>query len=323
MSPTRRDFLVRVAKVFTAVAGTTGLAFLLRDNVGPSRAKTEKASVLPVFSVEGTDKRMAIVRGRDRTRTVRRAIELIGGMPAFVGQGDTVLIKVNAAFASPPMLGATTHPVLLTEVVRLCYKAGAASVLVTDNPINDPASCFRLTGIGEAAAMAGATVVTPQAGFFKPVTVPKGRLIRNWPVLLDPFEPVTKLIGMAPIKDHHRSGASMTMKNWYGLLGGKRNLFHQDIHNTIKELAMMVRPTFVILDGTDTMMSNGPTGGALEDLKQTDTMIVSTDQVAADTMGATLLTKTVRDLPFISKAEQAGCGTADYQTLNPLSDNVG
>jgi uncharacterized protein (DUF362 family) len=115
----------------------------------------------------------------------------------------------------------------------------------------------------------------------------------------------------------------MTMKNWYGLLGGRRNIFHQDIHNTIKELAMMVTPTLVILDGTTTMMTNGPTGGSLSDLKGTNTMIVSTDQVAADAFGATLLGKTLTQLPYISKAESSGVGTADYKSLNPVRESTG
>ena len=110
----------------------------------------------------------------------------------------------------------------------------------------------------------------------------------------------------------------MTMKNWYGLLGGRRNVFHQDIHNIIKELAVMVRPSLVILDGTVTMMRNGPTGGSLSDLKQTDTLIVSTDQVAADAFGATLLEKSVDSLAFIKKAERAGAGTAAWRSLNPV-----
>ena len=127
-----------------------------------------------------------------------------------------------------------------------------------------------------------------------------------------------RIIGMAPVKDHHRSGASMTLKNWYGLLGGRRNIFHQDIHTIIMELAMMVSPSLVILDGTTTMMSNGPTGGSLSDLKQTSTMIVGTDQVAVDAFGATLLEKTLNDLPFIGMAEAAGLGTSDYRSLNPV-----
>jgi len=102
------------------------------------------------------------------------------------------------------------------------------------------------------------------------------------------------------------------------LLGGRRNIFHQDIHNIIRELALMIKPTFVILDATTTMMKNGPTGGSLSDLKQTNTMIVSTDQVAADAYGAGLLSKSVSDLPFLAMAEQAGAGTTDFQSLNPI-----
>jgi uncharacterized protein (DUF362 family) len=162
----------------------------------------------------------------------------------------------------------------------------------------------------------------PNKNAFQPTTLRDGALIKEWPLLFTPFDGVDKLIGITPVKDHHRSGASMVMKNWYGLLGGRRNLFHQDIHNIIKELAMLVSPTLVVLDGTSAMMANGPTGGSLEDLKQTNTMIVSTDQVAADAFGASLLNKTASDLPFISKAEAAGVGTADYASLKPRRDHV-
>ena len=260
---------------------------------------------------------MSIAYGGDRQRTVARALAAIGGIEAFVKRGDRVVLKVNAAFASPPSFNATTHPDLVAEVTRLCLKAGAAKVTVTDNPINDPASCFALTGIERAARSAGGRVLLPQETYFRPYSLPGGRLIRKWPVLFEPFKDANRLIGLAPVKDHHRSGASMTMKNWYGLLGGARNLFHQDIHNIIKELALMVKPTLVILDGTATMVANGPTGGSLSDVKATDTMIVSTDQVAADARGAALLGKTARDLPHIAMAAAAGAGTLDYSSLNP------
>jgi uncharacterized protein (DUF362 family) len=86
---------------------------------------------------------------------------------------------------------------------------------------------------------------------------------------------------------------------------------------------MMVRPTFLVLDGVTSMMRNGPTGGALSDLKQTDTLIVCTDQVAADAFGATLLDRRPRDLPYIEKAEKAGLGTANWESLNPVRVSVG
>jgi uncharacterized protein (DUF362 family) len=238
-------------------------------------------------------------------------------MGSFVKRGDRVLLKVNAAFASPPILSATSHPDTVFQTAALCYAAGAESVLVTDNPINDPGSCFALTGIGDAARKAGAKVYLPKKTAFQPFSVPEATLIRSWPVLLEPLKDITKVIGLAPVKDHHRSGASLTIKNWYGLLGGRRNVFHQDVHTIIAELALMVRPTLVILDGIVSMMTNGPTGGSLSDLKPTETMVVSTDQVAADAFGSELLGKTPENLPYIGKAETAGLGTADYRSLNP------
>lgn len=320
----RRQFLARSAKAGASIIAAGAFSFWLHDSKGPGRSVAAQSDLrLPDFSIDGYGKKMSIVRGENRMATLQLALKSLGGIDAFIKKGDRILLKVNAAFATPPMLSATTHPQLVSEMTRLCYKAGAADVIITDNSINDPASCFALSGIGDAARSNGASVFLPRDDEFKTLTVPNANLIRNWPVLYGPLKDINKVIGMAPVKDHHRSGASMIMKNWYGLLGGRRNIFHQDIHTIITELAMMISPSIVILDGTTSMMTNGPTGGSLSDLKQTNTMIVSTDQVAADAFGAGLLGKSLSDLPFISKAEAAGVGTADYRALNPVMVSVG
>jgi uncharacterized protein (DUF362 family) len=112
------------------------------------------------------------------------------------------------------------------------------------------------------------------------------------------------------------------MKNWYGLLGGRRNIFHQDINTIIAELAMMVKPTLVILDGTEVMMTNGPTGGSAEDLRRANTMIAGCDMVAADSYGCTLLGLKPADLPYLAKAQAAGAGKTDYESLKPIMETV-
>ncbi len=319
----RRQFLDRLTKAGISITAACAVGFWFHDAKGPTLSKNDPSNlILPDFSIDTLGQKMSIVRGEDRVATLRMALKSLGGIETFIKKGDRVLLKVNAAFASPAMLSATTHPAIITEMTQLCFQAGAASVVITDNPINDPASCFTLTGIADAARSTGARVVLPRNDLFSPMTVKDAKLIRNWPVLYKPFTDITKVIGMAPLKDHHRSGASMTMKNWYGLLGGRRNIFHQDIHSIIMELAMMVKPSLVILDATTSMMTNGPTGGSLSDLKNTNTMIVSTDQVAADAFGASLLGRSLDELPFIGKAEAAGIGTADYLKLNPVMASI-
>lgn len=321
----RREFLLRAARAGAtlAVAGAAGAA--LYDDRPPSASLglgVSSGPALPDWSLRDDGPRLAIVTGRDRRRTLDRALDALGGIGRFVKPGDRVLIKPNAGFATPPDLCATTHPDLLGAIVRTCLAAGARSVVVTDNPVNDPDTSFRISGIAEAAEAAGARLLLPREGMFRPMTLPGSALIRDWPVLQGPFEDIDRVIGVCPVKDHVRSGATMTLKNWYGLLGGRRNLFHQRISEVIRDLSLMVRPTLQLLDGTTVLRRNGPTGGALEDVEVANTLIASLDGVAADAFGASLLGRTPGDLPWLGMAAAAGAGTVDWESLNPRRDAV-
>lgn len=315
----RRAFLARAAKSGAAlVALGYGAVRFMRSSSGTPVASEADTVPLPDFRIPGMGARMAIAEGPDRRRGVVAALEALGGIRAFIARGDRVLLKVNAAFATPPSLGATAHPELVEMLARLCFEAGAAEVAVADHPIHEAASCFRFSGIGEAARAARARLWLPTARDFHRFTAPGSQLIRDWPVLLGPLRWATKLIGVTPVKDHARAIASMTLKNWYGLIGGPRAVFHQKIHDFIGDLAALFRPTFVVLDGTMTMYRNGPTGGSLADLKPTHRMILSTDPVAADAFGATLLEHTPEGVPFLARAEARGAGTMDWERLDPI-----
>lgn len=330
----RRDFLKRAAGASAIALTGVGLAASLLDRSGPpasdlfgGKASAKGLGDYSLPELRGKPGRMAIVRANpqgqpDRKAMLERALASLGGLGAFIKPGDRVLLKVNAAFATSPLLGATTHPDLVAAVTSLCLSAGAASVALTDNPVHSPESCFALTGIAEAAAKSGAKVILPNENLFAPVTVAPsgdvgGRLIRDWPALAGAFKGITKFIALSPVKDHHRAVASMTMKNFYGLLGGRRNVFHQDINGVIAELALLARPTLCVVDGMTVMLTNGPTGGSLSDLKAMHVMAVSTDPVAADSFGMELLGRAVAEAPYIKLAETAGAGSADYKALNP------
>jgi len=315
----RRAFIKRAGKAGISIAGAGGLACWFYDKDGPGRdAGSQEQVSLSDYSVPARDRQtISIVQGGNRSKAVEKAISLLGGIERFVKSGEKVVIKPNVAFESPAVLGATANPDVVAAVVRLCYKAEAGEVVVTDNPINAPSSCFRISGIGRAAEQAGAEVVLPRDNYFRETTLFEGKLIKIWPLFYEPFIKADKLIGIAPVKSHSRAGASMTMKNWYGLLGGRRNIFHQEINTIITELSLLLRPSLVILDGTEVMVTNGPTGGSLSDLKKVNTMIASCDQVAADSFGSGLLGLKTSDLPYLSMAEQAGAGTVDFESLRP------
>jgi uncharacterized protein (DUF362 family) len=318
-SMNRREFINRSMKAGVSIVATGTAAGFLYNRVLPGTAQIKSQTLLPDYSVTPLQKKiLSIVQGNSRKESLNKAIDLLGGISHFIKKGDRVILKPNIAFASSAELGATTHPDIVSTMITLCLKAGASEVAVLDNPINDPGSCYLLSGIDEAVKKAGGTILLPREDLFENFTLPGGKLISNWPILYKPLKNADKIIGLAPIKNHHRSGASMSMKNWYGLLGGRRNIFHQDINTIITELALMIKPTLVILDGFSVMMTNGPTGGSTSDLKQKNTIIASTNQIAADAYGSTLLNMNPKDLPYLAMAEQKGAGTADYKSLNPL-----
>jgi uncharacterized protein (DUF362 family) len=319
----RREFLKRIALASTICGGAGYLTwapeeypFSLKDVTGLRSRPEPRQFTLPDYRVATAPGMMEIGIGRDMTTEGRltKALEPIGGLSRFVQPGDVVLLKPNVAFDRAPELGATTSPELLEVLIRrLLIDCRAKEVRVTDNPIESPADCFAKTGIKAAVERAGGRVLLPDGNAFRPLSSPDTELIKSWPCFYRPLIGVTKVIGVAPVKDHNLSGASMGIKNWYGLLGGQRNQFHQDIHTIIADLSIMIRPTLTILDGSRILMRNGPTGGDPAYVKPWDVIVAGTDQVAMDGWAfVNLLQRDASTLPhYLFLAEEKGGGKID------------
>jgi len=316
----RRHFLRQAAIVAGGAAATGALTWALRDPDGergkahrpqielpPGGYAVERSAVLPALGV---------AEGQDEARMVRAAIDAVGGIGRFVRPGDVVVVKPNVAFERSAALGATTNPEVVRALVALLREAGAKQVRVADNPIESPEACFVRSGVQQAALEAGAQVVLPSARDFDTLSVPGATWIARWPFFWRPFAGATKVIGVAPVKDHNLCRASMTTKNWYGLLGGRRNQFHQDIHGIIADLALMMRPTLVLLDGTRVLFRSGPTGGSLADVRPGNAVVASTDSLAADAYGwDELLGRGAEPLPaYFAKAAARGLGNPDWKS---------
>jgi uncharacterized protein (DUF362 family) len=307
---------LRVGMTAAMAVGSVALGFGLA-----ARGPRKQDRVLPTIKDHRADKPpgatdMAIVRGPDPAANVRRALEALGGMGRFVRRGERVVIKPNIGWNRLPEQAANTNPDVVAEVVRQVVAAGASKVWLTDVSVNTPEQCFVRSGIEKAAKQAGATVVRPDATAFREVNV-SGRLLPTGDVLY-PFVEADRVINVPVVKQHGLSGATMSLKNWYGVLGGQRVKLHQNIHLSIIDLAAMVKPTLTVLDATRILLANGPTGGSLADVKQLDTVAAGTDEVALDAFGATLLGLNPNDVGFILEGMKAGLGTAQWHDLKTV-----
>ena len=94
----------------------------------------------------------------------------------------------------------------------------------------------------------------------------------------------------SPIAKHHSlTGATLGMKNWYGILGGPRQQLHQHIHESLVDLADFMRPTLTLIDAFRVLLRNGPGGGNPADVALKKTLIAGTDPVALDAYAAKAL----------------------------------
>jgi len=305
-----------LARASAAGVGTGALYALLHNR--PVRRATAGLELSDYRAgLEATAPVLAVADADDPNAAVRRAIDALGGIARFVRPGERVLLKPNVGFDRPPSFGATTSPTVVAAVVRLCREAGASEVWVTDNPINNPLRCFAVSQVGAAVEEAGGTVKLPQSSDMGSIAV-SGDAIQTWVGLAGLLQHADRLIGIPTVKDHNLAGISVTMKNWYGFLGGGRNAFHQKLDLVIADLADAFIPTLVVVDATRVLVRNGPTGGRSSDVMATEQVAAGTDQVALDAWAAELMGRRASDIPSIMEAERRGIGTSLWRTLNPV-----
>ena len=311
----RREALLQLLRLAGAGAFAGGLGVWLT-----SRGRHPEEPLAPIskrnisIPADPNLPEMVVVQGEDPRALVRQALEELGGIRRFIARGDVVLVKPNIGWDRTPEQAANTNPEVVAEVVRLCLAAGAARVIVTDVSCNEPHRCFERSGIAAAASAEGALLVLPEERRFREVDL-NGDVLKAWPVF-EPFLAADKIINIPIAKHHSLTGATLGMKNWYGILGGERQRLHQHIHESLVDLAEFMRPQLTILDAYRVLLRNGPTGGNLEDVAFKKTLLAGTDPVALDAFAAKAYWDLdYRQLRYLKLATDRGLGTMNFETV--------
>jgi len=327
--PTRREALVRLGSM-AGVLGAAGVgARFAWDKGGFDVAQSSAARQVRDYRMAERDAQhaeLAIARAAPKEvgddspgatatpeQLVRRAVEALGGMAKFVSRGDVVVVKPNIGWDRMPIHAANTNPDVVASVIRLAFEAGAKKVVVADGSCNDPNRCFQRSGIWRAAYEAGADVVLPQEHRFRTMRL-RGDVLDEWPIFTTLVD-ADKVINVPVAKHHNLAKFTAAMKNWYGVLGGRRNRLHQNIDTSIADLATFMRPTLVVMDAWRVLMRNGPQGGNIDDARDMHTVVATVDQVAADAFGCTLIGQRPENLPYLAMGEKRGLGTMRWESL--------
>jgi len=252
---------------------------------------------------------IVVARGTDPAGITRAAVDALGGMGRFVKKGEVVVVKPNIGWDRTPELAANTNPQVVAEVVRMCLEAGARKVKVLDRTCNDPRRCYVQSGIADALKPLDVELKHIDERRFRDVRI-GGKAIDKWPLYSEALD-ADRLINVPIAKHHGLARLTMSMKNWMGVMGGRRSAIHQKLDQSLADLMLVIRPDLIVLDAVRILTDNGPQGGSLKDVKKLDTVIAGTDQVGVDSYGATLFGLKGRDLGYVVAAEDMGLGSSD------------
>ena len=296
---TRRELLKKICRISSSIVAASCLPVSALSKIAKAATPPEK------WLVEGHGESP----GYSVRELTRRVFEKAGGMGRFVKKGDVVVIKANISWAREPALAATTNPEVMQAVIELCQEAGAAKVRIADNTIHDAGRCFAVTGAGKVASETGADLVHPRSSMMRKMNL-RGSRLDVWPVFT-PLVEADKVINLPVAKVHGLSNLTLGMKNWIGGVGGRRSALHQDIHQSIVDLAQFFKPHLTLIDAIRIMTANGPSGGSPSDVRAENRLILGTDPVGVDAKAAGLFDKKPADIGFIRLGDKWKLGTMD------------
>ncbi len=259
----RREFLALQA------AATCGLA----------AAGSGLLHISPALAASTPD--IAVAKGSPAAAT-RAAVELLGGMKAYVKPGQSVVIKPNMSFANPPEMATTTHPEVVRELAAMCKEADAGSVLILDHTLRAPEICLQKTGILDACepVQKGMVQGVDAPNFFTDADIPSGKDMRSNAFLKTVLD-ADVLIAAPVAKSHGSTGVSLAMKGMMGLIWDRGSMHSRyDLDESIVDLYTKLTPHLTVVDATRVLTTNGPFGPGK--VITPNTVIASTDGVAAD-----------------------------------------
>ena len=295
-------------------AAATSAATAAAATPSPAAEDPTATDVPPSPAPTGTAY-LAVARGSSPTANVEAALRAIGGIERFVKPGNDVIVKPNICVAyHTPEYAATTNPEVVAALVRLCLGAGARRVRVMDQPFGGTAEeAYNRSGIAGAVQSAGGEMEIMAGMKFASAAIPGGQDITEWPVYRDALD-ADVLINVPIAKTHDLAVLTLGMKNLMGLIEDRGGL-HPNLAQRLADLTTLFRPALTVVDATRILVANGPSGGNLEDVRQTQTVIASHDIVAADAYAATLFGLTAADIPATRAGAAMGLGTLDLAVI--------
>jgi len=258
-------------------------------------------------------------------RKIDEGVALLGGFSRFIRPGMNVLLKVNLIGPVPPESAAVTHPSLVRAVIRLLKPLGC-TVWVGDSSggaIGGKAQTgrsFTVSGIAQVAEEEGAFIKNFDREGVVEVKTQGGEAI----FLAKPAFDADFIINLPKLKTHMAALYTGAVKNLFGCVPGlakaayhKKAQSAREFGEVLCEINKHIKPGLIIMDAVVAMDGQGPTTGHPFPAGK---ILVGTDPLATDTVGARMIGRDIRELPAYAASVRDRIGVSDIGRIEVCGD---
>ncbi len=209
------------------------------------------------------------------------------GIDAGVVRGKRILLKPNLVEPSQEAPHINTHPVFVRAVADVFLSFDAAEVIVGEGQGHIRDSWYVLEQSGLEKVLDEARLTFVDLNHDRVFSAKnRGRHMQDRTLYLPAtLQQVDWIVSLPKMKTHHWAGATLSMKNLFGVMPGIRygwpkNVLHYNgIPASIVDITATVRPDLAIVDGIIGMEGDGPIMG---EPREAGVVVMGTNLPAVD-----------------------------------------
>ncbi|MFH1198994.1 MAG: DUF362 domain-containing protein [Candidatus Omnitrophota bacterium] len=253
--------------------------------------------------------------------SVRRAIDLLGGISNFIKPGSRVLVKPNLLMGVAPEAGVCTHPEVIRAVIRILKEINC-KISLGDSPsvwgihIENVDNVYELSGVKKICLEEGVDLIKLEK--------------RRWHgkfILTTAIDNCDYIVSIPKFKTHGLTTLTGAVKNLFGLVSGtyktevhKKYFIVDDFAGILVDIYEKVKPALTIIDAITAMEGDGP--GTSGSLRQLNLILASSDGVALDAAMARIMGVNPLDVLTNKIAYKRGLGELDFNKIEVKGEKL-
>ena len=337
----RRNFLLK-AGLASGTAALFGSRFA-RAADASAAAPGAPAAPQPTGSASAAPTKVALTNGDNRADNTFRALKSLDKDIALAIGNRRVIVKPNNV--SPNNQLASTHVDALAGILEFLKSIGKLdNAIIAESALAATMQGFQNFGYTTLADKYKVKLVDLDQEGFQTImafdeTDAKPHPVRVSSVLTNQRD--NFIISACMLKTHDRAVATLSIKNIIlgaalklpnpnagrggrgGRGGSDKPILHgggaHGININLAMLAPLLHPSLSVIDGFEGMEGNGPIGGTKVDHR---VCVVSTDYLAADSVGASLMGIEPAEIGYLSYLTAAKAGESDISKMEILGEPV-